>query len=73
MAVSYTINEAVQVTANVPEIVFPKVLITKGDLAGFQNVMATPQSGQVISLNWEDNSLQGNANATDKVNAVCYC
>ena len=73
MAVSYTINEAIQVTANVPEIMFPKVLITKGDLAGFQNVTATPQSGQVISLNWEDNSLQGNANATDKVNAVCYC
>lgn len=73
MAVSYTIGEAIQVTANLPEIVFAKVLITKGDLAGFQNVTATPQSGQIIRLNWEDNSVQGNANATDKANVVCYC
>lgn len=73
MAVSYTISEAVQVVAEVPEILFSKVLITKGDLAGFQNAGAAPQAAQVLRLTWEDNSVQGNANTTDRVNAVCYC
>lgn len=73
MAVSYTINEAVQMVGDVAELVYNKVLITKGDLAGFQNVTAAPQAGNGISLNWEDNSAQGNADATDLANAVCYC
>lgn len=73
MAVSYTISEAVQIVADVPEILFTKVLITKGDLAGFQNVTAAPQAAQVLRLTWEDNSVHGNANATDRVNLVCYC
>lgn len=73
MATSYTINEAVEVVADLPELIFNKVLITKGDLAGFQNPVATPQAAQVIQLSWEDNSNQGNATATDKANAICYC
>ncbi|MFC3157917.1 DUF6266 family protein [Chryseobacterium arachidis] len=36
MAVSYTINEAIQMTGDIPELMYNKVLITKGDLAGFQ-------------------------------------
>lgn len=73
MATSYTISEAVQVTANVPSLVYNKILITKGDLAGLQNPSAVPQSVQMLSLSWEDNSIQGNAKATDRANAVCYC
>lgn len=73
MAVSYTISEAIQMVADVPELVYNKVLITKGDLAGFQNVTAVPQAGNMLELTWEDNSVQGNASATDKANAVCYC
>ncbi|GAA4166870.1 hypothetical protein GCM10022217_41330 [Chryseobacterium ginsenosidimutans] len=73
MAVSYTISEAIQMVADVPELVYNKVLITKGDLAGFQNVTAVPQAGNMLKLTWEDNSVQGNASATDKANAVCYC
>ncbi|CAD7813536.1 hypothetical protein CHRY9390_02671 [Chryseobacterium aquaeductus] len=73
MATSYTLNEAVQVTADIPSLLYNKILITKGDLAGFQNPSAVPQSGQVLTLSWEDNSIQGNAKATDPANAVCYC
>ncbi|MDQ0593935.1 hypothetical protein QFZ37_002304 [Chryseobacterium ginsenosidimutans] len=73
MAVSYTINEAVQLVADVPELIYNKVLITKGDLAGFQNVTAVPQAGNMLKLTWEDNSAQRNASVTDKANAVCYC
>ena len=73
LAVSYLLNKAIQVLANVPELVYTKILITKGDLTGFQNLAATPQAAQVIDLSWEDNSVQGNAAATDVVNVVCYC
>jgi len=73
MAASYTIGEAVEVVADTPQLVYNKVLITKGDLAGFQNPSAAAQAGQVIRLSWEDNSSQGNAKATDRANAVCYC
>ncbi|WP_449387135.1 DUF6266 family protein [Chryseobacterium lineare] len=73
MAVSYTISEAVQMAGDVPELVYNKVLITKGDLTGFQNITAQPQTGHVIRLTWENNSTQGNASETDTVNVICYC
>ncbi|MCJ8154832.1 DUF6266 family protein [Chryseobacterium sp. SSA4.19] len=72
LAVSYTIGEAVQVTADIPKLIYSKVLITKGDLAGFQELSATPQTGSIIRFSWRDNSAQGNASATDKANVVCY-
>ena len=73
MAVSYTISEAVQMTGDTAELVYNKVLITKGDLTGFQNMTALPQTGHVIRLSWENNATQGNASETDQVNLVCYC
>ncbi len=73
MAVSYTISEAVQMVGDVPELVYNKVLITKGDLTGFQNMTVQPQAGNIIRLTWENNSTQGNASETDTVNVICYC
>jgi len=73
MAVSYTIREAVQVVNDIPELVFSKVLITKGELTGFQNITAATQAGGVLHLEWEDNSTQGNASPQDAVSVVCYC
>lgn len=72
LAVSYFLKNAIQVIANIPELLYTKILITKGDLTGFQNLTALPQANQVIEISWEDNSTQGNANATDQVNLVCY-
>ncbi len=73
MAVSYIINEAVEVQKDVPELIYNKVLITKGDLTGVQNAVFTTQAGGVLHLEWEDNSTQGNAAPTDQVSIVCYC
>lgn len=73
LAVSYTINEAVQIVADVPELIYNKILVTKGDLTGFQDVAATPQAGNKMGLTWEDNTVQGNAAGTDRVTIVCYC
>lgn len=73
MATSYTINEAMQVVAGIPELVYNKVLITKGELTGFQNAVLSTQPGGFLELEWEDNSTQGNASATDEVSLVSYC
>ena len=73
LAVSYTISEAIEVVKDFPELIYNRVLITKGDLTGFQNAVLTTQVGGVLHLEWEDNSMQGNAAPRDQVSIVCYC
>jgi hypothetical protein len=41
------------------------VLVSRGNLTGAVNALATSANG-VITLNWADNSGSGNATATDK-------
>ena len=72
LAVAYTIGEAVQILNDEAVLVFSKVLITKGDLAGFQNGLATAEAAQKVKFTWEDNSAQGNAAAKDVANAVVF-
>lgn len=71
MATSYHITNAVEVTQQGTQILYPRVLVAKGTLFGFQNLTTTP-SETVITLNWEDNAVFGNAKAEDTVNVVCY-
>ena len=69
MATSYHITNAVEITEQGTQILYPRV--AKGTLFGFQN-LTTTQSETVITLNWEDNTVFGNAKAEDTVNVVCY-
>ncbi len=71
MATSYHITNAVEITEQGTQILYPRVLVAKGTLFGFQN-LTTTQSETVITLNWEDNAVFGNAKAEDTVNVVCY-
>ena len=73
LAVSYTISEAIQMVAGLPELIYNKVLITRGELTSFQNAVLTTQPGGVLHLEWEDNSTQGDAAPKDQVSIVCYC
>ncbi|MBW8361311.1 MAG: hypothetical protein K0M56_03890 [Kaistella sp.] len=73
IATSYTIAEAVTVESGIPELVYNKVLITKGDLTGFQELAAVPEAGAKIQFAWEDNSAQGNARPDDVFCWACYC
>lgn len=73
LATSYTINEAIQVVDGIPELMYNKILVTKGELTGFQNAMLNIQAGSVLDLEWEDNSVQGNASPSDQVSLVSYC
>ncbi|MFN4076386.1 MAG: DUF6266 family protein, partial [Cloacibacterium sp.] len=71
MATSYHITNAVEITEQGTQILYPRVLVAKGTLFGFQN-LTTTHSETVITLNWEDNTVFGNAKAEDTVNVVCY-
>ncbi len=71
MATSYHITNAVEITEQGTQILYPRVLVAKGTLFGFQN-LTTTQSETVITLNWEDNTVFGNAKAEDTANVVCY-
>ena len=73
MAVSYTISTAIQMVAGLPQLIYNKVLITRGELTSFQNAVLTTQPGGVLHLEWEDNSTQGDAAPKDQVSIVCYC
>ena len=73
MAVSYTISTAIQMVAGLPELIYNKVLITRGELTSFRNPVLTTQPGGVLHLEWEDNSTQGDAAPKDEVSIVCYC
>lgn len=57
---------------DLPVIIPERVLITKGDLTGVQNLSVAVGSG-VLEVSWDDNSGQGNAAASDQVNVICYC
>ncbi|WDT68806.1 DUF6266 family protein [Cloacibacterium sp. TD35] len=71
MATSYHITNAVEVTNEVAQILYSRVLVAKGTLFGFQNLTST-HADTNIALQWEDNTIFGNAKAEDTVNVVCY-
>lgn len=72
LAVSYTMYEAIQMVAGFPELMYNKVLITKGDLTGFQNANIIAAANEVLNLSWTNNADQGNASIDDQINIVCY-
>ena len=51
---------------------FPKILLTRGDLLGLPTLTAVADTNQTVTVNWTDNSGQGNADATDRILAVAY-
>lgn len=71
LATSYHLTDAVEVTDEVAEILYPRVMVSKGTLSGFQNPV-TSLAGTDVTLQWEDNSMSNNARAEDGVNLVFY-
>jgi len=54
------------------EIVYEKVVISKGDLIGFQAPTVTPAPGTKIDFSWENNSGQGQAKDNDRLIVAIY-
>lgn len=71
-AMSYLMKQAALHNGTEPYWDFPKILLTRGDLLGLSSLTATAGTDQELTLNWNDNSGQGNAQVSDRVLAVVY-
>lgn len=71
LSVSQMIREAMEMTGDVPQIIFNKVQVTKGELTGLMNPEVAPGTGNVLEFTWEDNSDQAKASADDVFSTVC--
>lgn len=71
-AMSYHLKNAVDYVAPNYEMLYNRVLISKGDLTGTENATAGAPAPNEIKFNWEDNSGQGEALATDVLVVVVY-
>ena len=71
-AMSYHLKYAVDYVDPIFEMMYDKVLISKGDLLGIQNQAVTAVVTDKLTYTWSDNSGQGQALATDKLVVVVY-
>ena len=71
LATSYHITNALEVVDEAVQIIYPRVLVSKGTLFGFQNLSVTVSETD-LELKWDDNAIFGNAKPEDTVNVVCY-
>ena len=72
LATSYHIREAVLEVGDDFVMDYPKVLISKGDLAGLQSPVLTPSAANVLQLDYADNTGQGFAKADDRLLVVLF-
>ncbi len=71
-AKSYFMRETLQSTETGWEMRYPKVLISTGDLRGLAHPAISVETGEILHLQWTDDSGQAMANATDKLLVVMY-
>lgn len=72
LAASYLITQAMEMQDGLPVFVFSKVLITKGEVAGFENATATPGAATSLAFAWVDNSTQAKASPDDAFCIAVY-
>lgn len=65
LAAGYLLKEVVAEQNGEAVLMMNKVIITKGDLTGFQNLTVVAGSNQTLVFDWEDNSNQMLAQSTD--------
>jgi len=71
-AMSYHMTEAVTFVDPNFEIVYEKVLISKGDLLGLQSPTVVPAVGTSLDFTWTNNSGQGLAKDNDRLIIAAY-
>lgn len=71
-AVSHNYHNALQGSYPNYSIDFANVLVSRGKLTGALNPAIASGSAGTVTLSWEDNSADGNANLYDKTIAVVY-
>ena len=71
-AMSYHMKDAVSFVDPNFVMLYNKVQISKGDLLGIQNPVASAAGSNKIDFTWDDNSGQGSAKASDQLVVVLY-
>jgi len=72
LATSYHLKEAVEWVSGTFEVIYPKVMTSKGELQGLNQPVVTPLANQQLDFKWEDNSGQGMAIAEDQLLVVVF-
>jgi hypothetical protein len=72
-AVSYTLKNAITGTYPLYSIMYPQVLVSRGDLPNVLGPAVTVGAGSILTWSWTDNSGTGIAKATDKALLAAYC
>ncbi len=72
LALSYHLKEAIKVEGDLLLMDYPKVCISKGHLRGLEGVTASLQAGNILSLQWENNSDQSFASPGDMLTVVLF-
>ncbi|MDG1422707.1 MAG: DUF6266 family protein [Flavobacteriaceae bacterium] len=71
-AMSYTLGNAITGTAPDFTIDYSEALLSKGNLSSPLNPVKDLTVAEQVSFTWDDNSVDGNANATDKAMLLVY-
>ncbi|NRD21520.1 hypothetical protein HNV08_15805 [Winogradskyella eckloniae] len=71
-AMSYVLNNAVGGIAPNFTIDYSLALLSRGSLSGVLNGTTDLATAGQVSFDWDDNSAEGNANATDKAMVLVY-
>lgn len=71
-AMSYILNNAVTGTAPNFNINYTDALVSRGGLSGVLNGTTDLNNPGEVAFGWDDNSAEGNANATDRVMLLVY-
>lgn len=71
-AMSYVLNNAVGGTAPNFTVDYSNALLSRGSLSGALNATTDLATAGQVSFAWDDNSLEGNANTTDKAMVLVY-
>ena len=71
-AMSYVLNNAVGGIAPNFTVDYANALLSRGSLSGALNATTELSTAGQVSFAWDDNSTEGNANATDKAMVLVY-
>ena len=71
-AMSYVLNNAITGTAPNFNVDYANALLSRGGLSGVLNPTTDLTTAGQVSFGWGDNSLEGNANITDKAMLLVY-
>lgn len=71
-AMSYVLNNAVGGTAPNFTVDYSNALLSRGSLSGALNATTDLATAGQVAFTWDDNSLEGNANTTDKAMVLVY-